>query len=123
MQVLTAAGALSALLIILKPITWSDTVKTYRPWNVEQSYLDQVSYLLHLASRLVTGRAPRLFHSRHRQGARSDLLSSSSAIIRAIDAKDARGEKPYSPVMMVSLLLYAYCVGVFSSRRIERATY
>jgi len=44
-------------------------------------------------------------------------------IIRAVDAKDARGEKPYSPYMMVTLLLYAYCVGVFSSRRIERATY
>ena len=40
-----------------------------------------------------------------------------------MDAKDARGERPYSPFMMVALLLYAYCVGVFSSRRIERATY
>ena len=39
MQVLTAAGALSALLIIMNPIMWSDTVKTYRPWNIEQSYL------------------------------------------------------------------------------------
>ena len=28
-----------------------------------------------------------------------------SAIIRAVDAKDARGERPYSPVMMVALLL------------------
>jgi len=45
------------------------------------------------------------------------------AITRAVDSKDARGEKPYSPVMMTALLLYAYCVGVFSSRRIERATY
>lgn len=46
--------------------------------------------------------------------------------LRAIDAqlqaKDARGERPYSPVMMTALLVYAYSVGVFSSRRIERAT-
>ncbi len=40
-------------------------------------------------------------------------------ITRAIDTKDARGEKPYSPHMMVALLLYAYCVGVFSSRRCD----
>src|SRR5215210_7962191 len=29
----------------------------------------------------------------------------------------------YHPVMMVRLLLYGYCLGVMSSRRIERATY
>ena len=37
--------------------------------------------------------------------------------------KDPRGVQPYDPRMMVALLLYAYAVGVFSSRRIERATY
>ena len=35
---------------------------------------------------------------------------------------DGRGRPPYNPSMMVSLLLYAYCVGMPSSRRIERAT-
>jgi transposase len=40
-----------------------------------------------------------------------------------IHAKDPRGERPYSPRMMTSLLLYAYCTGTFSSRKIERATY
>ncbi|MEZ4234660.1 MAG: transposase [Myxococcota bacterium] len=40
-----------------------------------------------------------------------------------LDAKDPRGAVPYDPRMMVALLLYAYAVGVFSSRRIERATY
>jgi transposase len=39
-----------------------------------------------------------------------------------LQAKDARGERPYSPVMMTALLVYAYSVGIFSSRRIERAT-
>lgn len=33
------------------------------------------------------------------------------------------GKPPYHPAMMVSLLLYGYCVGVASSRRIEEATY
>jgi transposase len=33
------------------------------------------------------------------------------------------GKPPYHPALMVSLLLYGYCVGVASSRRIEEATY
>lgn len=45
-----------------------------------------------------------------------------SAIEDAIQSKDARGQRPYSPRMMTALLLYAYSVGVFSSRKIERAT-
>ena len=44
-----------------------------------------------------------------------------SAIERSIQAKDHRGERPYSPVLMTSLLLYAYATGVYSSRRIARA--
>lgn len=46
-----------------------------------------------------------------------------SRIEEAIQSKDGRGTRPYSPRMMTSLLLYAYCVGVFSSRKVERATY
>lgn len=42
---------------------------------------------------------------------------------RAIQSKDPRGTRPYSPAMMTALLVYAYCVGVYSSRKIERATY
>jgi len=34
---------------------------------------------------------------------------------------ETRGAPPFDPVMMVCLLLYAYCVGVFSSRKIARA--
>ena len=40
-----------------------------------------------------------------------------------IHAKDPRGTRPYSPKMMTALIVYAYCVGVFSSRKIEKATY
>src|SRR5262245_18133973 len=46
-----------------------------------------------------------------------------SAITRVYEAKDTRGRKGYHPVMMVALLVYAYCIGKPSSRRIERATY
>jgi transposase len=46
-----------------------------------------------------------------------------SAIERVYEAKDDRGRAGFDPQMMVALLLYAYCVGKPSSRRIERATY
>lgn len=46
-----------------------------------------------------------------------------SAIERVHAMKDPRGRAGYAPEMMVALLLYAYCVGRPSSRRIERATY
>ena len=36
---------------------------------------------------------------------------------------ELRGYPPHHPRMMVGLLLYAYCVGVASSRKIERKTY
>lgn len=34
---------------------------------------------------------------------------------------DGRGQPPYDPEMMTALIFYAYCVGVPSSRKIERA--
>lgn len=34
--------------------------------------------------------------------------------------EELRGKPPYHPGMMVKILLYAYCVGVYSSRKIER---
>ena len=46
-----------------------------------------------------------------------------SSIEERIQGKDARGTRPYEPAMMVALLVYAYAVGVFSSRKIARATY
>jgi len=35
----------------------------------------------------------------------------------------SRGGEPYAPEMLLGLLLYGYATGVFSSRKIERATY
>src|SRR6058998_2149716 len=46
-----------------------------------------------------------------------------SAILDTYESGDGRGQPPYHPAMMVKLLLYAYCVGKPSSRKIERATY
>jgi transposase len=37
--------------------------------------------------------------------------------------RDGRGKAAYHPIMMVRLLLYGYCVGVTSSRRMEHASY
>ena len=46
-----------------------------------------------------------------------------SAIRNVYDLGDARGQPPYHPAMMVKLLLYAYCTGKPSSRRIAKATW
>src|SRR6266550_3814189 len=35
----------------------------------------------------------------------------------------SRGGEPYAPEVLLGLLLYGYATGVFSSRKIERATY
>ena len=51
-----------------------------------------------------------------------DELDLSQILIPA-QAKDSRGEKGVEPKMMTLLLLYAFCVGTVSSRKIERACY
>jgi transposase len=43
------------------------------------------------------------------------------APIDAVYQDETRGAPPFDPAMMVCLLLYAYCVGVFSSRKIAQA--
>ncbi len=37
--------------------------------------------------------------------------------------EDGRGQAAYHPQMLSGLLIYGYCTGIFSSRRMERATY
>src|SRR2546423_7637284 len=53
-------------------------------------------------------------------------------ILEAVELCDLRGARlnvrgsgseQYPPTMMLALLIYAYATGLFSSRRIERATY
>lgn len=86
--------------------------KSFRPWQPDQTTLlppsprewlaedHQVYFLLDLVDEL-------------------DL----SEILIPAQAKDPRGEKGYDPRMLTLLLLYAYCVGTVSSRKIERACY
>jgi transposase len=40
--------------------------------------------------------------------------------IHSYYAKERRGQPPYDPLLMTKLLIYGYCVGVFSSRKIEK---
>ncbi|HEY9753697.1 MAG TPA: IS1182 family transposase [Oculatellaceae cyanobacterium] len=40
-------------------------------------------------------------------------------LIESIYEKDDRGQPPYHPRMMTKILVYAYCVGIFSSRKIQ----
>src|SRR3989442_8042733 len=83
--------------------------KTYRPWDPERYRHEAQSP----AGKLPEGdlvcflldTVPRLDWQR----------------LYASDEEETRGASPFDPAMMVCLLLYAYCVGVFSSRKIALA--
>lgn len=86
--------------------------KSYRSWDPQQSLLLPPSLLDWLPE--------------------GDLAYFVLDVVRTLDlraiedvyqAKDARGTRPYSPRMLAALLIYGYCVGVRSSRRIEAATW
>ncbi|MDX2089350.1 MAG: IS1182 family transposase [Kofleriaceae bacterium] len=85
-------------------------MKRYRPYAPEQSYLLPPSPREWL---------PEGHLAFFIQGLLGEL--DLGAIARPMQAKDARGERPYAPEMMTALLLYAYATGVYSSRRIARA--
>jgi transposase len=86
-----------------------DGGKTYRPWE-PQRYRQQAHSP---ASKLPEG----------------DLVFFLLDVVPKLDVrrlyapyeKETRGGPPFDPAMMVCLLLYAYCVGVFSSRKIALA--
>ncbi len=40
--------------------------------------------------------------------------------IHAVHGEEKRGQPPYDPLLMTKLLVYGYCTGVFSSRRIAK---
>src|SRR5437870_9679097 len=46
-----------------------------------------------------------------------------SAMYAKHEERDGRGQAAYDPRMMMRVLIYGYCRGVASSRRIEKATY
>jgi transposase len=82
--------------------------KTYRPYVPEQDLLLPPSlrewlpedHLAYFVSELV------------------DHLDLSA--ITAVYEEEERGYPPYHPIMLTKVLVYAYCVGVFSSRKIQR---
>jgi transposase len=82
--------------------------KTYRPYVPEQDLLLPPSlrewlpedHLAYFVSELV------------------DHLDLSA--ITAVYEVEERGYPPYHPIMLTKVLVYAYCVGVFSSRKIQR---
>jgi transposase len=82
--------------------------KTYRPYLPDQDFLLPPSlrhwlpedHLVYFVSDLVD---------------ELDL----SAILTVYEDEE-RGFPPYHPVMLTKVLVYAYCVGIFSSRRIQR---
>ena len=83
--------------------------KTYRAWNVDQALLLPPS-------------VRELVPPGHLAHFIRDLVRDSldlSAILE--DYAQERGYPPYHPVMMTALLLYAYCQGVYSSRRMAAA--
>lgn len=45
------------------------------------------------------------------------------AIYSSYEEKDGRGQAAYAPALMMRLLLYGYCTGTYSSRKIENKTY
>ncbi len=87
-------------------------MKTYRPWEPHQTYLLPPStkdwlpegHLAHFVLEVVE---------------ELDL----SAIEQVLQDADPRGTRPFAPRMMVALLLYAYSVGVYSSRAMARETW
>jgi transposase len=82
--------------------------KTYRPYQPEQDFLLPPSLRDWLPEN-------------HLAYFVSDLVEQLDlSAIYAVYEQDLRGQPPYDPRMMTKLLVYGYCVGVFSARKIEQ---
>ena len=82
--------------------------KTYRPYLPEQDFLLPPSLREWLPEE-------------HLAYFVSDLIDQLDlSAITAVYEDEERGYPPYHPVMLTKVLVYGYCVGVFSSRRIQR---
>jgi transposase len=81
--------------------------KKYRPYNPEQQFLLPPS----LQDWLPEGHLAYFL---------SDLVDDLDlSRIESVYEQEDRGQPPYNPRMMTKILLYGYCVGVFSSRKIQ----
>jgi len=83
--------------------------KTYRPWDVDQPLLLPPS----VQELVPAGHVAHFVRNLVR-----DTLDLSAILD---EYRELRGYPPYHPAMMTALLLYAYCQGVYSSRRIAQA--
>jgi transposase len=83
--------------------------KTFRTWNIEQLQLLPVSVQDFVAADHLARFVVNLVRDE------LDLI----AITGSYESE--KGQPPYHPVMMTALLLYGYCSGVYSSRRIAKA--
>ena len=82
--------------------------KTYRPYQPEQDLLLPPSLRDWLPEN-------------HLAYFVSDLVEQLDlSAIYAVYEQDLRGQPPYDPRLMTKLLVYGYCVGVFSARKIEQ---
>src|SRR5450759_3692810 len=80
--------------------------KTYRPYYPDQDYVLPVS----MRDWLPQGHLAYFI---------SDTVEALDlSEIEAVYEREARGHPPYHPQMMTKILCYAYCTGVFSSRKI-----
>jgi len=83
--------------------------KTFREWNVDQAWLLPPS----VKEMVPAGHLAHFVRDTVR-----DVLDL-SAILESYS--EGRGYPPYQPTMMTALLLYGYCQGMYSSRRLARA--
>lgn len=86
--------------------------KKYRPWNPDQVYLLPPS-----AKDLLLGNHLAFFVR--------DLLNELdlSPIVDAIQARDPRGTRPYDLQLMSWVLVYGCASGIYSARKLEKATW
>lgn len=83
--------------------------KAYKPWNVDQLWLLPPS----IQDLVPEGHLAHFVRDTVRESL--DLSD-----IYASYEREERGQPPFHPGMMTALLLYGYCRGVYSSRRIAR---
>jgi transposase len=83
--------------------------KTFRPWKIDEPLL---------LPPLVQDFVAEDHLARFVLGLVRDEIDL-CAIIASYDSD--RGQPPFDPVMMTALLLYSYCCGIYSSRRIAKA--
>lgn len=83
--------------------------KTFRDWNVDDVWLFPPS-------------VQELVPEKHLANLVRDTVRGTLDLSAILDEyREVRGCPPFHPAMMTALLLYSYCTGVYSSRRIARA--